>query len=424
MLCPHCGFTNKPDAPRCECCLGDLGDVSKASPVETHTPAEAAPEPGPGSPPPALEAPPPESPGDTELQPDDPAPATGAEPSQVPAVSPQVRRAAIPIIIGLVVLIGRVVLGALGGLWLVKSRLGASNPLSAVLGSVSKPEAVQPGEPASPTAPTEVAPTDPATDALSETAGELPPSPTLSTETAPVVSREDEAAEVRYQMAVNFLNKGQNTQARWTLQEIIRNYPQSRIAPSARDLLERVPQRRPTPARGPAVVAPSTRSGAVSSSSRERQAREPVADPSEGKSSVVTTDDLLEGRGTSRTARRRKQASIPPSLQAARTPAVQGARSASRDNVRLISVTRQPGKVVLLVQYHLATKHQRPVLVGAWVISGGSAQNFGYNASPIAPGRGTATVTLSGVPSDLSRLRIAFLEQGGQRFFTKDLTVP
>ena len=420
MLCPHCGFTNKPDAARCECCLGDLAGVSEASPVETQPAAEAAPGSEPGSPPPPPEAPSPASPSDTELQPDDPAPATSAEPSRVPALSSHVPKAAIPIIIGLVVL------GALGGLWLMKSRLGSSQPLSGRSGSLSTPEAVQPGELASPTAQTEVAPTDPATDTPSETAGGPPPSPTLSTETVPVISPEDEAAEVRYQMAVNFLNKGQNAQARRTLQEIIRNYPQSRIAPSARDLLERVPQRRPTPARGPAVVARSTRSGAVSSSSRQRQAREPVADrySSEGKSSVVTTDDLLESRSASRTTRRRKQASIPPSLQAARTPAVQGARSASRDDVRLISVTRQPGKVVLLVQYHLATQHQRPVLVGAWVLSGGSAQNFGYNASPIAPGRGTATVTLSGVPPDLSRLRVAFLEQGGQRFFTKDLTVP
>ena len=235
---------------------------------------------------------------------------------------------------------------------------------------------------------------------------------------------EDAAAGVRYQMAVKFLSKGQTAQARRTLREIIQKHPQSRFAEDARDLLEQIPGPRPTPARGPTVVARSTRSGAVSSSSRQRQARELGADLSEWKSSVVTTDDLLEGRGTSRTARRRKQVSIPPSLQAARTPAVQGARSASRDNVRLISVTRQPGKVVLFVQYRLATQHQRPVLVGAWVLSGGSAQNFGYSASPIAPGRGTATVTLSGVPPDLSRLRIAFLEQGGQRFFTKDLTVP
>ena len=418
MLCPHCGFTNKPDAARCECCLGDLAGVSEASPVETQPAAEAAPGSEPGSPSPPPEAPSPASPSDTELQPDDPASATSAEPSRVPALSSHVPKAAIPIIIGLVVL------GALGGLWLMKSRLGSSQPLSGSSGSLSTLEAVQPGESASPTAPTEVAPTDPATDTPSETAGGPPPSPTLSTETIPVVSPEDEAAEVRYQMAVNFLSKGQTTRARRTLQEIIQKYPQSRFAEDARDLLERIPEPRPTPARGPAVVARSTRSGAVSSSSRQRQAREPAADLSEWKSSVVTTDDLLEGRSTSRTARRRKQASIPPSLQAARTPAVQGARSASRDNVRLISVTRQPGKVVLLVQYHLATQHQRPVLVGAWVLSGGSAQNFGYNASPIAPGRGTATVTLSGVPPDLSRLRIAFLEQGGQRFFTKDLTVP
>jgi hypothetical protein len=92
--------------------------------------------------------------------------------------------------------------------------------------------------------------------------------------------------------------------------------------------------------------------------------------------------------------------------------------------VRLISATRQPGKVVLLVQYHLVSRHQRPVLVGAWALGGGSARNFGYSASPIAPGRGTTTVTLSGVSPNLSRLRIAFIEQGGQRFFTKDLTVP
>lgn len=419
MLCPHCGFTNKPEATRCEYCLGDLAEALAAPLMDTQPAAEAATEPEPGSPLPPSEVPPPASPSEMEEQ---PAPATLAEPSQVPALSPHVPRAATAVIIGLVVL------GALGGLWLMRSRLGSSQLLSERLGISSKPEAAQPSEPAAPASPPEVAPTDSATDAPLETAAEPasepPPSPPLSTETVPAVSPEDEAAEARYQMAVNSLSKGQSTQARRMLQEIIRKYPNSRFAEDARDLLERIPKPRPAPARRPTVVA---RANSPSARTR-RQAPGPVADPSEsaseGKRSVITTDDLLEGRGGARITRRRKQISIPPSLRAAQARPVRGASAAARNDVRLISATRQPGKVVLLVQYHLVSRHQRPVLVGAWALGGGSARNFGYSASPIAPGRGTTTVTLSGVSPNLSRLRIAFIEQGGQRFFTKDLTVP
>ena len=419
MLCPHCGFTNKPEATRCEYCLGDLAEALAAPLMDTQPAAEAATEPEPGSPLPPSEVPPPASPSEMEEQ---PAPATLAKPSQVPALSPHVPRAATAVIIGLVVL------GALGGLWLMRSRLGSSQLLSERLGISSKPEAAQPSEPAAPASPPEVAPTDSATDAPLETAAEPasepPPSPPLSTETVPAVSPEDEAAEARYQMAVNSLSKGQSTQARRMLQEIIRKYPNSRFAEDARDLLERIPKPRPAPARRPTVVA---RANSPSARTR-RQAPGPVADPSEsaseGKRSVITTDDLLEGRGGARITRRRKQISIPPSLRAAQARPVRGASAAARNDVRLISATRQPGKVVLLVQYHLVSRHQRPVLVGAWALGGGSARNFGYSASPIAPGRGTTTVTLSGVSPNLSRLRIAFIEQGGQRFFTKDLTVP
>ena len=419
MICPHCGFTNKPIATRCECCLGDLADASVAPLMDTQSAAEAATEPEPGSPLPPSEVPPPASPSDMEEQ---PAPATLAEPSRVPAPSPHVPRAATAVIIGLVVL------GALGGLWLMRSRLGSSQLLSERLGISSKPEAAQPSEPAAPASPTEVAPTDPATDAPLETSAEpgaeQPPSLPLSTETVPAVSPEDKAAEARYQRAVNSLSRGQPTHSRRMLQEIIRKYPNNRFAEAARDLLQRTPKPRPAPARSPTVVARATRPSART----RRQAPGPVADPSEsaneGKRSVITTDDLLEGRGGARTTRRRKQTSIPPSLRAAQARPVQGASAAARNDVRLISATRQPGKVVLLVQYHLVSRHQRPVLVGAWALGGGSARNFGYSASPIAPGRGTTTVTLSGVSPNLSRLRIAFIEQGGQRFFTKDLTVP
>ena len=365
MLCPHCGFTNKPVATRCECCLGDLADASVAPLMDSQPAAEAATEPEPGSPLPPSEVTPPANPSDMEEQ---PTPATLAEPSRVPALSPRVPRAATAVIIGLVVL------GALGGLWLMKSRRASSQLLSERLGISSKPEAAQPSEPAAPASPTEVAPTDPATDAPLETAAEpgaeQPPSPPLSTETAPAASPEDKAAEARYQMAVNSPSKGQTTQSRRMLQETIRKYSNSRFAEDARDLLERIPKPRPALARRPTVVARATRPSART----RRQAPGPIANPSEsaneGKRSGITTDDLLEGRGGARTTRRRKQTSIPPSLRAAQARPVQGASAAARNDVRLISATRQPGKVVLLVQYHLVSRHQRPVLVGAWALSG------------------------------------------------------
>lgn len=393
MLCPHCGFTNKPGVTRCECCLGEVAESSEASLVESAPSAEAEP---------SLPQPPPP---ETGLETEEAPPAPPLEPSKVPARAPSVPKAALLLIVGLVVV------GALGGLWLMKRQTSEPQPSGRRAEISSSPAPTQPSEPSASPTPPEVAPTTADPSAPPEAATEPTPAPPESpADATPAVSPEEEA-KLLYQIGLNFLRKGQRTQARQTLQEVVQKYPDSRVAPDARSMLKRFEE-------------PPPRPGQARTGTASRSAPRPRRGAGERGTSVVTTDELLEGRRAPRTARRRKPAALPPSIQAARTGSNRRASAATRDDVRLISVTQQQGNLVVLVQYRLASQHQRPVHVGAWVLSGGAARNFSYSASPIVPGGGTTRVTLSGASSNVSRLRIAFFEEGGRRFFSKDLTVP
>lgn len=219
---------------------------------------------------------------------------------------------------------------------------------------------------------------------------------------------------------MNFLRRQQTTQARQVLQDLIQKYPRSRPASDARDLLRQIPETPPTQAQAPPVAARATPHPAAT---RQQSVREPER-PGEDRPSVITTDDLAARRRGPLLGERRTPASLPPSLRSSQAapPPVQSAAAAQND-VRVISVTPEQGRVVVSVQYYLASQHQRPVFVGAWVLTGGAARHFGYS-SPISQGSGTTRVVLSGASPDLTNLRLAFFEEGGQRFFTKDLIIP
>lgn len=218
---------------------------------------------------------------------------------------------------------------------------------------------------------------------------------------------------------MNFLRRQQTVEARLVLQELVRKYPRSRVANDARDLLRQIPETASAPQ--PPVAARATAPPAATRQPAPDVSRAPQ--PSEeGRPGMITTDDLAARRRGPLLGERRTPAELPPSLQSSKPTAPVQSAAAAQDDARVISITPESGRVVVAVQYNLASQRQKPVYVGAWVLAGGAARHFGYS-SPISPGRGTTTVTLSGASPDFTNLRVAFFEVGGQRFFTKDLII-
>jgi len=221
-------------------------------------------------------------------------------------------------------------------------------------------------------------------------------------------------------MAMNFLRRQQTVQARLVLQELVRKYPRSRVADDAREMLRQIPETAATPAPQPPAVARATPPTAARQPAPEASRAPEPSDPS--RPGMITTDDLAARRRGPLLGERRTPAELPASLQSSKPAAPVQSAAAAQDDARVISITPESGRVVVSVQYNLASQRQKPVYVGAWVLTGGAARYFGYS-SPISPGRGTTTVTLSGASPDFTNLRVAFFEVGGQRFFTKDLII-
>ncbi len=184
----------------------------------------------------------------------------------------------------------------------------------------------------------------------------------------------------------------------------------------ARDLLVQLPEPLPAPRPSPpARTAPAVPARAGGQPAPAAAVGEDT--PPAGKR-VFTSDDLPRGV---RPAGERRPVPLPPSLQAAQVP-VESVKASTQDDLRVVSAGQEQGQLVLQVEYTLLSQHSRPVFVGAWVQVGSVSRYFGYSP-PVAPGRGTVRVVLVGAPADVSTLRIAFLESGGQRFLVKDVTL-
>ncbi len=346
------------------------------------------------------------------------------------------------------------VLGVLGGAWLMrpqpgKQRLTAritrvrqareptrvAEPQARPLIAPAAPVAPEPtaGAPAPAVAPPATA-QQPAAQQPATVQRAAPTQPASPPGAASPTSREEEAAEAQYKIAVNMLRRQQIAQGRQALQELLQRYPRTRFAADARDLLKQIPEPvQPRPVQPPLTQPPTAVARSRTPATPPPGRPEPVPAPTlrerfeqerpSAKPSATATEEVAGSRG-SPTGARRPPASLPPSLQNAQSSAAQSAAATAQNDVRVISAVPEQGQVVLNLEYHLATQRPRPVFVGAWVQSGAVSRYFGYSSSPIAPGRGQTRVILPGAPADLSNLRIAFFEEGGQRFFIKDVTIP
>lgn len=426
VACPYCGFANKPKAVRCECCLSDLG----ATPPQSENLPVVAPSR--------------EAVVKTAAPPPAAAPARAATPTAKPAMAPSApafsRVAAtqaptIPLQVpkgGSMVLVVFLVIGLAGGALLILPQSGkgpfafrtvrpAATPVETPVEQAQQPPPATSAPTPAPPAAAPGAPV-PSPAAAQTPAAQLPapaaaPPPSAPPVTAPNAAEAGEAdAERMFRAAVSLLGR-QPQRARQTLQSLLEKYPTARISAQARDLMAQIPD----PALLPSHPAPPAAVPAARTRAPAAQAPAP-AEPQPQQPGVLTNDDL-RGRSAA-LGGRRKPVELPPSLQAAQAPTVQSARSSSMDEIQVTGISQEPGRLVLTMNYHLASQRGRPVFVGAWVQSGGASLYFAYTPSPVSPGRGTARVALPNAPANVSNIRVAFFEDGGARFFVKDVILP
>ena len=280
-------------------------------------------------------------------------------------------------------------------------------------------EPVQPSVRSSPVSPAPPPAQGPASVAPGPQAGTTPkPSPLPPTAApAPKVptqaEKDEEAADLQFKIAVGFLRREQRAQARQSLQELILRYSSTRVAAQARELMSQIPPdvaqaappvQRPVPAAAAPAAQPAP----------EPTLREKI------EQGALTNDDLAARRGQPSGARK---VVIPPSLQGPGSAPAQPVAIAGMDDVRVTAVTQEAAGLGLTIEYRLGSQRGRPVFVGAWVQVGTAARNFGYNRTPLTQGAGVTNVVLPGATRDVSTLRLAFFEEGGQRFFIKDINI-
>jgi hypothetical protein len=351
---------------------------------------------------------------------------------QPPRLTPKITKGAGAVIAGVVVV------GLLGGLWLMKARPGQA-PLKASVGGAGKSAAPTPGQ----AAPSAQAPATPAAAPLTPPAAAPSgaPAPAAPPTTAAVreAPREEQAAEAQFKVALGLLQRKQTAPARDALQQLAQKYPNTKSAKEARALLSQIAEERPAAQAAAHPAAPPAREqaavkGAKGGAAAKTAAGKPAAAgagtaagsaaaQAEQSRRVFTSDDLAAGRLSGSV--RKAAPSIPASLQSSQVgqSSGQGIKAALQDELRLLRTSYESGQWTVEVEYNLITTHARSVYLGAWMTDPTVSRRLGYTAAPMSSGRATARVVLPGVPPTASNLRIVFFEEKGALFFTRDFTI-
>jgi len=322
------------------------------------------------------------------------------------------------------------VIGLLGGLWMMKARPGQS-PLKLNVGGAGKSTVPTPRQ-AAPSAQVTAPPAAAAPAPASQ------PAPASAAAAVPQATREEQAAEAQFKTALGLLQRKQTAAARGALQELAQKYPNTKSAREARALLSQIPEERPAaqaaarpavpPAREPAAATAAPGSAAAKTAAGKPAApgagaAAASAAPAQADQSrrVFTSDDLAAGRVSG--SFRRAAPSIPSSLQSSQASPSQGIKAAVQDDLRLLRASYESGQWTVEIEYNLLSTHTRPVYLGAWMTDATVSRRLGYTAAPMSSGRATARVVLPGIPPTASNLRIVFFEEKGALFFTRDFVV-
>jgi len=329
---------------------------------------------------------------------------------QAPMFGPDVPRT------GRTLLVAAIAVGVLGGAWMMRPKPEGEGLLARLRSSRNAPVAAP--------APVETPEAAPVAAKPSPVPSKNPPDivPQAPTQPGEQQAKEEEAAERQYSIAMGFLKRQQNAQARQALQQLMVRYPQTRAFSQARDLLAQIPESTQTTQAGTRPPAPPPGSTAAATTPqrpltmRERMAAESGAVP---PAESAAAPAAVEPPATKR------KVVIPPSLQGSQPAAATASIASSNlDDLKLISVVQESGRVILNLEYRLASQHTRQVFAGAWVQTGASSRFFSYSGAPLAPGAGTTRIILQGASvAEIPSLRVAFFEEGGQRFFIKDVVL-
>lgn len=449
--CPYCGFVNRPNAVRCECCLSPLaagaqpdmfpvaGEPARAptssSPASfaaapagvpaqasqrgrpaaeasPHAPLFAEPRAVATEPPPIIAQPPPIEPGGQ---------LTGV-PSRAPSIGPHIGGGSTVLVVVLMIV------GVIGGAWFLRpkgrpallQRLVESTRQIAQFRKSPVEASRKPGEapgqaaPVTLPAPGAQAPIRPGASAAPAAAPAAPPrSASPATAPAPAASRAEDEAEARLQVATRMLDRKQTRQARALLQELMQRYPTTQAAAQARDLLPQIPDEPSPPPARPAA------------SSRVAVAPAPVAAPPAQPRTppAAKREDPISEALAGRSRPTAQRPIIPDSLRGGQPGQPTAGVAAGPDEVRVLSAAYQGNALVVEVEYTLRSAHARAVFLGAWMRSESVSGRLGYTFAPVNGGRGSARLVLSGIPANVSSLRLTLFEEKGDLFFTKDFMI-
>ncbi len=207
------------------------------------------------------------------------------------------------------------------------------------------------------------------------------------------------------------LDRKQTRQARTLLQELVEHYPATQAAAQARDLLPQIPDEPPPAPRRPAEASQVAATAA------------PPAPPRTAPAPAVKREDSVSEALAGRSRPTAQRPIIPDSLRAGQASQPGASVAAAPDDVRVVSAAWQGQSLAVEVEYTLRSAHSRAVFLGAWMRSESVSGRLGYTFAPMNAGRGSTRLVLSGVPANVSLLRLAFFEEKGDLFFSRDFMI-
>src|SRR5258706_6954211 len=172
------------------------------------------------------------------------------------------------------------------------------------------------------------------------------------------VPQADTRAEEQYRLALAWLRRGDQTQARRGLEDVMRKFPGSPYAGRAQAQMERLP---------PPPDSPGTRREQAISELRSRYRDE----SSKGKKHATITEDDICGTSKIPTDMKASKVLIPPA------PATE-APAAPANQLSLVAATGDGTQLTLRVAYQLGAAHQRPVHAAARVTYPAGNSSFAY----------------------------------------------
>lgn len=233
-----------------------------------------------------------------------------------------------------------------------------------------------------------------------------PPAPKGFPQTEQVPAANSRAEE-QYRLALAWLKRGDQAQARRSLEEVMRKFPGSPYAGRAQAQLERMPP--------PADSAAARRAQAITEF-RERYREEST----KGAKHATITEHDIGGISKAPSDMKAPKVLIPPAPETA--PAEQD----PNNRLALVYAYAEDDQVTIKVAYQLGSPHKKPVHAAARLTYPAGNSVFAYGGSALTSGTGETSIVMKlSAPIAVSRpasIRLMLFESQGPMFFS--VTVP